>query len=160
MGRLLRGCAPILALACLTDCHQPVEVTANGATVASWKLPDLRGDRTAEHDRPHDLPGGVKVRLVFATGAIDHEGARLALPLTASVVAVDAAGLQLSAAFSPTPLHHQGERTDDRSLDVRVTATRDTSGCFGAGFVSTTTILRLHPDGSVTDVAPAGAPTP
>jgi hypothetical protein len=158
MRRHLRLCAPLLALACLADCNKAIEATANGVTVASWKLPDLRGDQTAEHDRALDLADGVKLRLVFAAGAIDHEGTRLQLPLTASVIAVDAAGLQLAAAFSPTPLHHEGELPDDRSLDVRVTATRDVAGCLGDGFESRTTILRLHPDGVVSEVAPAADP--
>lgn len=157
MHRLARTSALLLALVCLLDCRKAVEATPNGNVIGSWTIPDAQGKQTGEHTVPLDLPFGDKVEVHYTVGTIPHDGATLTAPLTASVKVVDAAGLQVQAGFNTTPMHFEGDPIDQRTLDVRVTSTRDTSGCASTGFESDTSILRLAPDGKIARVTPQPA---
>jgi len=68
------------------------------------------------------------------------------------VVAVDTAGTMISTVIGKAPLHFAGDPLDQRSLDVRVTSTRDTSGCASSSFTSESTILRLAGDGTAKQI--------
>lgn len=161
MRRSLRTAALLLALPLLLDCREAVQPTPNGDEIGSWTLPDLKGDATGDHKQSLDLPDGVKIDLAFTAGTIPHDSGPLRTVLSASVLVVDAAGTDVRAAFSTAPLHFAGDPLDERSLDLRVTTTRDTSGCTRTGFESRTTRLRLRPDGKAETIqTEAAAPPP
>lgn len=157
MPRLVRTSALLFALVCLLDCRKAVEATPNGNVIGSWKIPDAQGQQTGEYTEPLDLPFGDKIEVHYTVGTIPHDGATLSTPLTASVKVLDAAGLQVQVGFNATPMHFEGDPVDQRSLDIRVTSTRDTSGCTSTGFESDTTVLRLAPTGKIARIAPQPA---
>lgn len=164
MHRLARTATILFALVCLLDCRKAVQATPNGNVIGSWKLPDREGKQTAEYTESLDLPFGDKVEIKYTVGTLDLDGATITAPLTASVKVVESAGLQVDVGIGPHPMHFEGDPLDQRTLDVRVTSTRDTSGCMSTGFESDTTHLRLDPKGKISRITPqpatAAAPTP
>lgn len=159
MRRNLRTAALLLALPFLLDCRKAVQPTNNGDTVGSWKLPDIAGTPSGEHKQSFTLATGPKIDITFTTGMIPHDGVTLRVPLTATVVAVDAAGTMISTSIGTTPSHFAGDPLEQRSLDIRVTSTRDTSGCTGTSFTSESTIVRLAGDGTAKQIVATTAGT-
>lgn len=157
MPRLARTVTVLFALVCLLDCRKAVLPTPNGDVIGSWRLPDKEGEQTAEYTEALDLPFGDKVEVHYTVGALDLGGAAVTAPLTARVRVIDSAGLEVQVGFDQFVMHMAGDPLEQRTLDVRVTSTRDTSGCAGTGFQSDSSILRLTPQGKVVRVAP-GAP--
>jgi hypothetical protein len=159
MPRLARAVTVLFVLVCLLDCRKAVMPTPNGNEIGSWKLPDKEGKQTGEYTEVLDLPFGDKVEVHYTVGTLDLGGTTVTAPLTARVKVVESAGLDVQVGFDQFVMHVAGDPPEQRTLDARVTSTRDTSGCTGTSFQSDSSILRLTPQGKIVRVAPE-APAP